>query len=231
MRDIQATLKEATRKIIVLDIETGNDPAALAMLGEPRGRGERPAIQRIRSACVLIASSTHHRPIELRSYHEDGEDLILERLADDLDRGAEEGALLVTFEGRRHDLPTIRRRAGRHMLFQRAGLTHWCGGGGTHLDLARDVYPPNNAGSLREAGFDIPLPEIGRQGDPPLHVRKGQLDCIATYLLLLHEQALSRGDGSYLLTGWRMVGSLLDSRSDLVNLRSMDRPASLPRRL
>lgn len=224
--------------IVVMDLETSNDPYGTMILQGRRTGRQTAAIQRLRSAAILVARgmATGGGPtISIHGFHGSEEDLLLEAIADVLDPLAEDGALMVTFNGRRHDLPILRRRAGHHMLFGRVGLTAWCGGTAKAIDLMNDLYwTPGNWPSLAQvcAGYGIAIPEIAGRSDIPLHLRKAEQDVAATFVAFLFERALTNRDGQSFMAAWSSLARTIQEGGDrLSHLIGLERPARLQAKL
>lgn len=198
----------------VIDIETMPDPYALALLDD-RGRvkGKSAATHRIVAMSTLraveddrgwtvtgIASLHGHSDVDER-------DMLL--AADDLLSWAGQGGIVASFNGDRHDLVVLRRRAARHLMPDLGGV-------GSSARLAhRDLMTsPALAGggwySLREAAAGLGIPVAHRLstrglGTPKL-IQKGQTDVSVTFLLFLYDLAMRRGEAGVVEKGWRALG-------------------------
>ena len=126
---------------------------------------------------------------------------------------AERGGTLVTYNGRRHDAGVLRQRAAAHWMFGLSGFEAL--DTLAHRDLMhevthgwRDAWP-----SLRDAcaGYGIPTDHMltSRDATLPIAIRKSQVDCVATFLVLLYELAIERGDESTLVAGWTALAAYL----------------------
>jgi hypothetical protein len=205
---MQHDLGRPLGRVLVLDLETEPDGSASG-LAESGERMRRQALHRIQAVSMLRATESGDGGWEfaLTSAEDAREDPLLEAIGRDLDWLAQDAGLLATYAGRQHDLGIIRRRALANWRFDLrpiAGLHDV-----RHIDLMVDVEPgrPSPWSSLRDscAALGIATDHMltSRTGRPiSRRVRKGQVDVVATFLLLLHEVALARGSAAALLSGW-----------------------------
>lgn len=202
--------------IAVIDIETALDEEAAHVAGH-KGTGMRPALQKLVTACLLVAAeqpdgSWGH--LELRRFTSPlAEFDVLMALDDELRSVDGLGGMLVTYNGREHDLAVLRRRAARYWMFGLPGLSR--ASEMNHLDLMlwqrrgrRDAAP-----SLRDtcAGLGIALYADGGRASAHVTagVRKCEADVVATFILYLFEAAIARGSPDVLLSGWEAVTNLI----------------------
>lgn len=207
-------------RFCVLDIETrlGCD----AVLRVPRDRRptiERVALQEVFAAAVLTfkqAEDGMPSGFELECHElDDGDEAgLLIRLAGRVDAEHRAASTLVTYNGV-HDLSVLRRRAGRHWLFDRFEVPEWRDGSDRHLDLMRvNRYGGDRAPSLVDAcagfGFDAwpPSPLLRTHGAPS-GGDKCSLDVVATTLLLFHELSFRERSPLPLMRGWVAMAAAL----------------------
>lgn len=205
--------------ICVLDIETAPDPLALALARKKSVSEASGPLHRIVSASALFASELEANAwsnISIRSEHDfeakaGGE----ERVITTIDRWMQEVAagdgLLVTYNGVRWDLPTITRRAARHLMFSMPGIM--CDPPLRHQDLmyAGERSASSKWFSLRDAAAGLGIPvhsQIEERGLGAANkaVRKGEADVVATFLLLVYEVSMKRRSPAPVITGWRALG-------------------------
>ena len=206
--------------ILVLDIESAPDPRSVAIAG--RGSQiSRSALHRLMAVSTLsategedgswtdIAITSAAGPVELS---------LLTGVAEQVELLAAAGGTLVTYNGTRHDLPVLRRRAQANWAFGLEGIAAMADM--PHIDLINPVSGAmRTPAALRDAcaGLGITMNHliVPREADPlAATVRKGQCDVSATFLLLLHEVALARRNARPLIAGWRALSARLE-RSDL----------------
>lgn len=206
--------------MLVLDLETTPDPAAVAIAGH-ENQIKRNALHRIAGFSALAVDETE--PGKLGGFRllsgADGDELSLIKMmlgAVSLVNSA--GGGVVTYNGLHHDLPVLRQRIKANWAFDLEGASNL--DSVPHIDLMR--FRPSNDHhpnwSLRDAcaGLGIPLDHraMPQTAHPlPVAVRKSQNDVVAALLLLLHEAALARGSASTLLTNWRSLSDFLGERS------------------
>jgi hypothetical protein len=215
------TRQAALGAICVLDIETAPDPFALALAGlkhSDRANGAA-ALHQITDASVLHACEDEDgswNAFELSSFtiKDSSEDELLQSIDQHLHRLRKHNGKIVTYNGVRHDLPMLRRRAARHLMFDGSWILP--DEDVPHYDLML-MAPGGRSGSwskLRDtaAGLGIPvahqLPTRGL-GTPTAGVRKSQVDVVATFLILLHDLALRRGSDEPLRRGWRALSQFI----------------------
>jgi hypothetical protein len=203
--------------VCVLDLEVKPDPQAVA-LAVARGSRMRPGLQMITAITMLSVEEDAtgawmgHR---LRSFGlPDPEFELLMQLDEALAEFEERSPLLVTYNGIAHDLGVLRHRGARHWLFGLPGLDllDRC----QHRDMMRtgtrgwrDAWP-----TLRDAlaGLGIaadPMVASGASRSVEAAVRKCEVDVVGTYLLLLYELAIERGDPAVLVSGWSALSDYL----------------------
>lgn len=220
----------------VLDLGTGVDPVAAALVGAARsGLAGRPALHRVRAAALLTArTSVDGVAIDIRSRHLDaeGEDDLLASVDADLFALRSGGGVLVTYNGRRFDLPTMRRRLARHMLFGSKGVRCWLEREGPHVDLMTDLHPHGTRWvSLQDeaAGLGIPMPVVSPKSDAARTALQCEADCAVTFLVYLHAVASATGQGAPLLASWRGLAALIDDAPDRwAHLQPLRRPVGVP---
>lgn len=218
----------------ILDIETGLDPIAMNLLGGIKsGLAGKAAMHRIRAATILTArDQVDGVEVGLRSWHIDalGEDELVATVDAELARLHDERGRLVTFNGRRHDLPILRRRLARHLRFDGGGVRRWVEAGAPHFDLMSDPQPSAAKWcSLQEeaAGLGIAMPTTPGSRDASSAPRQSEIDCATTYLVYLHLLAGVVGSGKPLLDGWRGLATAISRDPNLSHLRPLAKPAGL----
>lgn len=191
-------------RLAVFDLETRDD-ALLTGLGTS-AKAVRPFVQRIASFSLLTVTepSIGRWEIgELTSHHGDETDILAA-----IDAAFGTNPTLVTYNGSRHDLPVIRRRIMRHRRYRleaalRAPRL-------PHIDLFTFPHVPagGHHGSLQDRcaglGIDAKTYLDGRDGRSRM-VLKGEVDSVATFLLLIHELAALRIDGQVWAAGVRAL--------------------------
>lgn len=208
-------------RILVMDLESAPDPQAAAYLpARERGKMNTAAVHRIVALSSLEAeeredgswSVARVRSLALAEAGVE-EFALLETIDTLLKPIAESGGLLITFNGDRHDLMLIRRRAANHLLFGTSGIGRLSSI--SHRDLMTDSIAGGGPWfKLRDvaAGLGIPiaheLPSRGL-GLPSRPARKGEVDVVVTFLLFLFDLADRRGSATPVHRGWKAVGDYL----------------------
>ncbi len=208
------------RRFCVLDVETRlSDDAVLRVPRDRRPTIERVALQEVHAAATLVFEQDGEGvfsgfALECEELSEGGEAALLVGLAGRVDCEHARGSTLVTFNGG-HDLSVLRRRAGRHWLFDRFGCGRWREAGEGHLDLMlANRYGGGRFASLVDvcAGFGFdgwpPAPLLKRHG-PPSGGDKCVLDVVATAVLLFHELSYRDGSPMPLARGWSALATAL----------------------
>ena len=208
------------RRFIVLDVETRlSDDAVLRVPRDRRPTIERVALQEIHAAATLVFEQGSDGifsgfALECVELDQGGEAALLVGLAGRVDGEHGRGTTLVTFNGA-HDMSVLRRRAGRHWLFDRFGCEEWRAMGEGHLDLMLvNRYGGGRFASLVDVcagfGFDAwpPGPLLKRHG-PPSGGDKCVLDVVATAVLLFHELSYRDGSPMPLARGWTALAAAL----------------------
>lgn len=206
-----------TRRGLVLDIETAPDPAALVAVGQT-GRGAQGRIWLHRLVAVSLfgfadIGKSLFDDFRLESLlvtpsrrgarrdEADGLGLIEASLA-----SLGEDGVLITFNGRRHDLPFLRMRRRCCGLFEASRLDRFIrDGGGEHVDVMELLAVDGlRWPSLDDAcaAFDIPHVPHGAISPVPAALRKSETDVLATFLLYLVGKAAREQSSRCLLAGW-----------------------------
>jgi hypothetical protein len=196
---------KALGRFIVLDLETHTDSLIRGL--STGSKSSEALVQEIRSCSALIASEPQIGTWEIENLataSHDEDDIL--RFIDQI---LADYPTVVTYNGRRHDLPIIRRRI---MRFKHFGLENACNVHRLpHLDLYD--FPPVAAGghhgSLQDRcaalGADARTYIEADEDTLPRAVLKGETDVIATFVLLLHELAAWRANGSVWTQGVRAL--------------------------
>lgn len=203
-------------RIFVLDIECSPDP-----LINQRGRTsgvKRELGLKLDGFCVLEATCRDDAigEVVLHSFFSETEVEVLGRLEQTLTNRGD--ALLVTYNGLAFDLPVVRRRAIRHLLFDHHALN-----GRSpmpHFDLIYERSPRGSRAfaSLAErcAVYSISCDPLYSAETPLMRLtrteRKCQVDVAATFFLFLHELASARGCADWLASGWDAFEVLVNAR-------------------
>jgi len=217
--------QDGTTRVVVLDIESALDHATTALAQRPREDIKRWCLHRVVAAAVLSAergADGTWANFSLDSWHSDGDEETLLVNLDAALRSVEAGdATLVTYNGRRHDLEVLRRRAGANLRMDLRSLA-------TLRNLPRErhrdmmtIVCGNARDRLATLGDAVASMGTGIDPDGPLpfevatpHVqRKCEADVVATFLLHLNEEALDSGRAIDLLAGWKALAGYLLPRA------------------
>ena len=202
---------------VVLDIETAPDPRPLATV-TAGSAGQSSHSHVITAVAMLLATrgaDVAWTVDRLHCWHRPSDEHdILRSMQRALATELGDGATLVTFNGIRHDVPTIRRRAAFHRMF---GLRGWDLLTTTpHRDLMTDGIsgPQSQWASLAQtcAGLGIPTDHAfaaAAKGTTDVARRKCETDVCATFVLLLYTLAMETGEVSDLTNGWRALGRMV----------------------
>lgn len=208
------------RRFCVLDVEARLSPDAV--LRVPRDRRptiERVGLQEIYACATLVFDQAadgafSNFELECRELGDGGEAALLMSAAGRIDDEHNRGSVLSTYNGS-YDLAALRRRAGRHWLFDRFQCPAWRMPGDRHLDLMLiNSYGGGRYPSLVDAcagfGFDAwpPVPLLKLKG-PPIGGDKCVLDVVATAVLLFHELSFREGSPIPLARGWSSLANAL----------------------
>jgi hypothetical protein len=126
---------------------------------------------------------------------------------------ASRGALLGTYNGRKHDLAVLRRRSARYWMFGLPGLD--AASRMDHLDvmLRQRKDRRDQAPTLREAcaamGIGCFNPKLRQTKNARPDLIKCQADVVATFILTLYELAIERGSPEVLVAGWTGLSEFL----------------------
>jgi len=211
------SLRNGLGAICVLDIETAPDPHALALAGLKRSKqtDDAAALHRIEDVSMLRAYEAPDgtwSEFRLSSYSAktSTEIDVLEAIDEHLEELVHRGGALVTYNGLRHDLPVIRRRAARHLMMGAPWMTR------DEIFRHYDVMMMAPGGRLRRwsklrdtaAGLGIPvafqLPTRGI-GTATAGIRKSQVDVVATFLVMLYDVSMRRGSEVPIRSGWQAL--------------------------
>lgn len=205
------------QRYAVLDIETAPNPRPLSAV--PAGSAERSSHSHVVTAVALLTAvrgdDADWTVDRLQSWHRPSDEHDVLRalqcaLATELGRGA----TLVTFNGVRHDVPTIRRRAAYHRMF---GLRAWdLLVTVPHRDLMTDGIsgPQAQWASLAQtcAGLGIPTDHAfaaAAKATTDVARRKCETDVCATFVLLLYTLAMETGEPLDLKKGWKALSACI----------------------
>jgi hypothetical protein len=203
----------ASLSCCALDIETA--PLARALPAPSSGRGRKgddgaghgltcaSVVLFEEAGCRIVPGSVRLLTFERRL----GEAEIL-RCIDATLPDPVAGNMVVTFNGRGWDLPTMRQRAMANWLFELTRITAWNAAGDDHRDLMLQL---SNGGAGRWQSLEaacgslcIPakdLPPRAARSDDAVALGN-QCDAVATFLLHLHLRSLELGTPMPLATGW-----------------------------
>ena len=211
----------------VLDIETALDRAAVRRTARADGSAFLcPCLHRVTAASLLQAriETTEGRftDLQLESWLAADpveEAALLSQLAAALD-SPEPDSVLVTFNGRQHDLPILALRSLRHWRFDVLQFEQWLEASTDHVDLMQSF---SRDGSLRWpalgdlcAVFDIPMTHAATPAPPDqTSLIKNQGDVCATFLLYCVHRASAARSAIPLLVGWAALGDYLLARTRL----------------
>lgn len=216
-----ASVSPERRVGCVLDVESVLDPDAFALASNKTNGGyNRNALQRTVCASVLtFAEEEPHGDLEvlgIQTFHLGllSEVELLAAINTCLPDPAGEGARLVTYNGRAHDLVVLRQRAERLWLFNLDRLRGWDFERDRHVDL---IYHFGQHSQRRPSLADVAAllgtsirtlacsPNIAasaraRDWDPV--VRRNQVDVAATFLAYGHVRAWQRGCARPAASAW-----------------------------
>lgn len=216
-------LASALGIIAVIDLETETDPAAIAMIDRPPKEPGK-ALLRIATASQLLARETEDGWVvdEITTspgIHDDpgldNEEDTLVALDATMRLLKSNNGRLITFNGARHDVPIIQRRAARHLRFDLKGIL---GPLPRHLDMMVAVTQPyrSNWPGLQgyAAGLGIPATYTldPRQTKVGRKIAKGEVDVVITFLLLMYELAIRRGSALPVLQGWTALATFIEGK-------------------
>ena len=201
-------------RFCVLDIETRLSNDAAQRVGRsPQPSVQRVALQEVQAVATLVfdrAADGCFDGFELACAElgMSGEAGLLMDVATRVDAEHDSGATLVTFNGS-HDISVLRRRAGRHWLFDRFQCSQWRRPGTErHLDMMQlNGYGGSRYPNLIDAcagfAFDAwpPSPVLKMHGAPS-GGDKCVLDVVATAMLLFFELSFREGSPMPVAQGW-----------------------------
>ncbi len=201
---------------VVLDIETAPDPHPVVRI--PSGSAVRSSMSHLITAAAMLVARRQEglswTVDAIRSWHgaEHDEYAVLRGLQGALLPLLDTGATLVTFNGVRHDVPTIRRRAAFHRMF---GSRTWpLLATAPHRDLMTDGLAGREAQwvSLAQSCIGLSIPwehafQTAAQATPGVAQRKCETDVCAEFVLLLYTLAMEHGHEFDLTHGWRALAS------------------------
>jgi len=187
--------------LFILDLEAS--PSGQRATSNRLTTRDRSHISRsVIGVASILAISEEGKKATLRTL-EGEEAAILAEIDDLLLKGQDH--LLVTFNGTHFDLPLLRVRAlVNHLFGLRAIGSIW---NRPHQDVMKLFPGPLSLSGCSELlGLDIDERVMTRR-------QKCEADVVRTYLVWLHFTALTHGDGSVLLQGWRTLASDLSGPS------------------
>lgn len=209
-----------SRRSCVLDIETIPDRHGRILAGR---RGAVPigsplhAILNVSVLTFALGRDGQVGDFDLISFHADEyiePDILLMTEQILADVSASRG-LLVTFNGRRHDLPVLRMRQLRWWQCASAGIRGFAAGEGDHMDVMATLAAGGNrfatlADACGAVGFSIfGMTPIGRTTETPKALEKCELDVVGTAVLMLHLLAERAGSDEPLRRGMPVLGDYL----------------------
>lgn len=198
--------------LVAFDLETAPDPYSIDMLaGCKEGFSRNVALHRISAAAWLVMIEQPDgkwRVDELDSLGTPTDEFdILLTLNRVLQIAVDRNGELVTYNGVRHDLPVLRRRATRHWMFELDGI--FPARPINHSDVMRSAgLSIGSWPKLREAcaglGFtcDAEQDPLGSGRTLIPRRRKAEVDTVATMILRLHDLAAERRNAATLAQGW-----------------------------
>lgn len=215
-----ANISDFLGTICVLDIETAPDPLALAIAGKRSGSSDASAaLHFVRDASLLIAregADGNWGGFELHSFDADrhSEERLLTSINQRLQALWTTQGTLVTYNGVAHDAVVLARRAARHLMFDASGIAAIHRERHLDLMLMTRVSGDGRWSKLRDvaAGLGIPTAhQMAQRGmdAATLGIRKSQTDVAMTFLVLLYELAMRRGDAGPVVQGWRAFGKFI----------------------
>lgn len=211
--------------LAVLDLETSTDPQALAILhGDPKRPPTAWAMQRIDVACMMLAevkdgtiTVTNFIALDTHAptrHHLATEPSILKVIADALDTPALP-TTLVTFNGKLHDLPILRRRAylngqgSRPTFAKRPPFRHV----DAMVELDGGSCPKPVKLVQAAGGLGIPvLHRFPARRAPPasMRMRKCEVDVAATFLLHFHNEAMAGIEPDLRHAAWEALSAHIE---------------------
>ncbi len=211
----------ARQKFVVVDIETA-PPRSSASPTELGSAKQTSATHEITAIAVLIASrdagpSWTVETIQSWDRSRCDEFEILLALNRKLVGLLSAATTVVTFNGIRHDLPVIRRRAAVHRMFD---LSAWasllrC----RHRDLMTDGMggPGAQWMSLRNTCNSLLIPTESNFAKAAMATtdvarRKCETDVCSTFVLLLYTLAMEAADERELVNGWHALATYTRSQ-------------------
>ena len=197
----------------VLDIECSKDPAL--DLRATRSTSAKLLGLKLDGFCLLSGrfEGQESKGLTLLSRFSDDEPALLRALSEAMADKCAEGTI-ITFNGSAYDLPIIRRRAIRHLLFDLFGLHNLTNV--RHIDLLTEM----GNGSQKACGSLSDRCAVYSIDCDPYHVaqrpermtraeRKCQIDVAATFMLLLHELSSVHETPDILASGWDALEHML----------------------
>lgn len=208
------------KRSCVLDIETIPDRHGRILAGR---RGTVPigsplhAILNVSLLTFTLGQDFELANLDLVSFHADEYDepdilRMTERVLADV---ANSRGLLVTFNGRRHDLPVLRMRQLRWWQCANSGIRGFAAGEGDHMDVMATLAAGGTrfatlADACGAVGFSIfGMTQIGRTTETPKALEKCELDVVGTAVLMLHLLAERARSDVPLRRGMPVLGDYL----------------------
>lgn len=205
--------------ICVLDIETALDPISLSILST-RPKDMPTALQRITAASLLWACQEDDgwtiEGIETRlatdHFSDEHEEAILELVDTAIGRIVRASGTLISFNGLAHDIPVLRRRAGRHLRFDLANLLTRQP---RHIDLMLGSTRADRSqwASLAHTAVGLGLPVGPLSRDETLlsfAAQKCEADVVTTFLVALFEISMRTASERPLLLGWAALADRIE---------------------
>ena len=213
----RASSGELHHSCCVIDLETAADPFARSLARRKRLTQWSP-LNEITTATAMrldFGASGELLDIELRTWHRTGfeeRDLLI-NLLDQIDRATKSGGQLITYNGRRFDVPLLRMRQLRWWLGGHDLLKGMVGRQSAHFDvMAEFAYglpqPPSLVEACAMVGFALRGPDrLYDENALPPEYEKCETDVLGTAILYLYLQADALGDAAILSRNLTRLGA------------------------
>lgn len=216
------------RDAACIDIETAPCPIAAGLVDRSgaAAKNRRP-IHRLSAATILSfkesGDDARIGDLELRSWRvPDGHEAEVIRAVEDALPNPSGNSVLITFNGRGHDMPVLRHRAMSHWNFEVPRIAGWNQAGpDAHVDLMRwlsneDESPwPSLAAACAALSIPVKCVPHGQRVGTGGTLLANQCDAVSTFLLYLHRSSLIAGTPARLAQGWSALADHLDSNGEV----------------